>query len=503
MRLKYSQGLAVGFSVFAAVDCGGSGGETGGSGGTGGAASTSRGSSASQTGTSTSSRSGSSNSSSRSSSSSSRSTSSASSAVVKYCSGGAAQSSDIVVDVKTHYQTIRGFGACSAWNGTLSDSVGERLFSTTKGAGLSLHRVQIQGNGQVDSAEMANAKLASKYGVKVWGTPWFSDFSTQHFYVDQDHSDANYMEEKNMQKWADALAVGAGLMTQAGVPLYAISAENEPDMGWIYYTPQTMATWVAKYLGPTLANKSPDTKIMAPETSNGCGFGGYEPAIEADADAWKYTSILATHAYGCGVDSYPKIQAAGKEYWETEISVCTVNGDCDASPSDMSTGIPLAKMMTDHLTHGVSAWHYWNVFGTGSGALIPKSVKKPDGSFTDYPAEGGPTKLPWVMGNWARFVRPGFVRVDTSGTMPNGVLVTAFLDPSNNSLAIVAINDNKSATNVSFYISDKAPCSLTAYETSANEDLGQGPSISVAGSRVTATLAAQSVTTFAGTPTAQ
>jgi O-glycosyl hydrolase len=106
----------------------------------------------------------------------------------------------------------------------------------------------------------------------------------------------------------------------------------------------------------------------------------------------------------------------------------------------------------------------------------------------------------WVMGNFSGFVRPGWKRVGTSGTTPSGVLVSAYIDPANSSLSIVAINSNTSASSVSFYIAGTPPCSLTPYETSASKDLAAGSSVSVTQGRLSATLSPQSVTTFVGTP---
>jgi len=74
------------------------------------------------------------------------------------------------------------------------------------------------------------------------------------------------------------------------------------------------------------------------------------------------------------------------------------------------------------------------------------------------------------------------------------------VNPMNNALSIVAINNNTSSKSLSFFISGNAPCSLTPYETSASKSLGQGSAVSVSQSRVTVTLNAQSVTTFVGAP---
>ena len=110
------------------------------------------------------------------------------------------------------------------------------------------------------------------------------------------------------------------------------------------------------------------------------------------------------------------------------------------------------------------------------------------------------TKRLWVMGNFSRFVRPGFKRVSTSGTLPSGVLVTAYTNEADGTVAIVAINSGSSAANVSLFITGAAPCSMTPYVTSSSDSLAAKAEISVSASRFTAQLASQSVTTFVGKP---
>ena len=144
------------------------------------------------------------------------------------------------VDVNTKHQTIRGFGGCSAWCGTLSANVGELLFDTTKGAGLSMLRIQIQRDG-VDDVEKENAKLATSYGVTVWGTPWFckNGVSTGRGY--------DTLYEKDYQEWANTLAATANDMKNLGTPLFAISSGNEIDLGWTKYDQPALANFVGNY----------------------------------------------------------------------------------------------------------------------------------------------------------------------------------------------------------------------------------------------------------------
>jgi len=105
-----------------------------------------------------------------------------------------------------------------------------------------------------------------------------------------------------------------------------------------------------------------------------------------------------------------------------------------------------------------------------------------------------------VMGNFSRFVRPGYTRVSTSGTVPSGVLLTAYKNPADGTVVMVAINNNTSATPVSLFVSGAAPCTVTPWLTSASDNLAEKSPITVSNARFSASLPAQSVTTFVGKP---
>src|SRR2546430_17562047 len=98
------------------------------------------------------------------------------------------------------------------------------------------------------------------------------------------------------------------------------------------------------------------------------------------------------------------------------------------------------------------------------------------------------TKRLWIFGKYARFVRPGYMRVSTSGTTPSGVLVSAYQNPADGTVVVVAINSNTSATPVSLYVSGVVPCSMTPWVTSAADNLASKSPITVSNARFSATL---------------
>jgi glucuronoarabinoxylan endo-1,4-beta-xylanase len=274
------------------------------------------------------------------------------------------------------------------------------------------------------------------------------------------------------------------------VPIYAVSAANEPDSCGINQTTSYSATQLVSWinvLGPAMAGIG--VKVMAPETMNACGFAGYFDAIKNDATAWNIVDIFASHEYGCGtLPSKPEIVAAGKEYWETEVDTGTGSGD--STGDGIASALPMATTLHNDMTKAnLNAWHIWWLYNaSGNGGCLYDTTTRTW------------TKRLWVLGNYSRFVRPGYMRVSTSGSAPNGVSISAYTNTADGTVVVVAINENDSATPVSLFISDAAPCTVTPWVTSAADNLAAKTPITVDGARFTATLDPRSVTTFVGTP---
>jgi glucuronoarabinoxylan endo-1,4-beta-xylanase len=222
---------------------------------------------------------------------------------------------------------------------------------------------------------------------------------------------------------------------------------------------------------------------------NACAFTSYFSAIKNDSAAWNAVSIIASHEYGCGtLPSEPSIASAGKEYWQTEVDTGTGKGD--SSGDGIASALLMATTIHNDLTKAnLNAWHLWWLYGNGNsgGGLYDKDTNVW-------------TKRLWVLGNYARFVRPGFMRVSTSETVPSGVLLSAYENPADGTVTVVAINSNASATPLSLYIPGVVPCSITPWVTSGTDSLASKSPITVSNARFSATLDAQSVTTFVGKP---
>jgi glucuronoarabinoxylan endo-1,4-beta-xylanase len=461
--------------------CGGNGGSTGAGGKAG--SSTSTGSSSTGTGGSG-----------GSTTSTTSSTSSSSGSTGPCVPGGTAGPNAVQVDVCTVEQPIDGFGAADTWAAPLSAAQITLFFDPVNGIGLSLLRIGIDVNGTpLGSGAYADAMATSKFGVKVWGAPWTPPAADKS---NNSEDNGGTLLTADYDSWASVLAGFPATFKQntGGLDLYGISAQNEPDFTASYssclYSAAQMVAFV-KVLGPKLAALNPPVNLLAAEPDawgNLWQGDAYGTAILADPAASSAVNIFATHDYGNDTDSIttrPAPPAGTKQHiWETEVS------DETAPDVDIGHGIEVATWVYAALTSGgASAWHYWwliNANTDGEG-LLPQG-----GSTTD------PPKRLYTVGNYSKFIRPGYVRVDTTGATPaGGALVSAFQNPADGTVVVVAINPGTAAATLPVFVSGgKALTQVTPYVTSATENLAAQPVIAVTNANFTATLGAQTVTTF-------
>jgi glucuronoarabinoxylan endo-1,4-beta-xylanase len=407
--------------------------------------------------------------------------------------GGTADPKDVVVNLAEVHQKMDGFGASDRNSGTLSDAQADLLFGA-QGINLSLLRVSISPSGTPSTAA-SNATKAAARGAKVWAAPWtppanFKDNCSRsnggHLCSAAGQAGGCTCTGSHYDEWATLLAGFASVLkTQAGVDLYGLSVQNEPDYTAGYdsclFSTAEMVAFV-KVLGPKLAALSPRPKLMLPETSGWSVAFDHASAVLADGAAAPYLDIIATHQYF--LDNPPAHAIpAGKAFWQTEDS------SFEGYDASMSNALRVAGWIHNAIvTSGVSAWHYWELVNTSDNQGVYNGTS--------------PAKRTFVLGNYSRFVRPGFDRVGVAGaSLPAAVEVSAYANAADGTTALVIINGAASSASFSVFLSAASrPATMTPWVTSASDDLASKAPIAVSGGRFSVTVAAQSVTTLVGKP---
>lgn len=392
-----------------------------------------------------------------------------------------ANASDVTVNLTATKQVIDGFGASSAWCGTIGDGVMNSLYGDL---GYSILRVRIEEgigdnwkSGPYTSwaSELANAKKAVAKGAVVFATPWNPPSSLR---LSTGTSSAEYSTDTT--KWSsyrDYLNAYVKYFKDNGADLYAISVQNEPDYAsdWTYWSATQVHNFILEY------GASINTKLISGESFT---FNKtYYDQILNDTKALANVSIFGTHFYGTSVSNYAyplfesKGRTAGKKLWMTEHYL---NSDDDMT----KTVMPVAKEIHDCLVTGnFNAFVYWWI--TWSNGLATSS--------------GTIYKRAYVIGQFSKYIRPGYSRVDATANPATNVYVSAYT--GKDSVVIVAVNTNTSAASQKFTLQNASVAKFASWNTTSSTNMAAGSAATVSGGSFTASLPAQSITTFVGVNT--
>lgn len=388
------------------------------------------------------------------------------------------QAQNCLIDWTEIHQRIDGFGASSAFNGSWTETQADMFFSTNTGIGLSLLRSRIAPDGT--TLEAGIMQIAQARGARVWSTPW----SPPAIYKDSGTVDGgNFVSTaENYQGYANQLAgYVASIKTNYGIQLYALSIQNEPN----YDTPlYESCQWSGEQLHefiPYLANSMSHcgvaaTQIMLAEEYD-WDFALLPPTLNDPVTA-PTIGIVAAHNYGGAV---VPVDSQNKALWETEVSTLD---DFDGS---ITNALYWAGQIHAFMTVAeVNAWHYW--------WLIPIDGFDNEG-LTDM--AGNPAKRMYVLGNYSRFVRPGYYRIGANNDTPD-LLISAYKDPASGTFAIVAANPSSSTITQTFTFTNFTADTLTPWVTSDSASLESNAPVVVVNSTFSYDFPPLSVVTFVG-----
>jgi glucuronoarabinoxylan endo-1,4-beta-xylanase len=384
-------------------------------------------------------------------------------------------STNCTVNWNDTHQRIDGFGASSAWGSMWTTAQADMFFSTNTGAGLSLLRNRIAPDGT--TWETSIMQMARDRGARVWSTP----FSPPAAYKDSGTVDGGNFLSADNQAYANQLAqYVANMKNSYGVNIYAISVQNEPDYSTTNYedctwTPAQIHDFIP-YLYSALSNNGvSSTKIMIAENST--WKFDYTTNSMNDLVTSNEVGILAAHAYNYVASP---VNNNGKPLWETEVS--TIGDTYDGS---ITNALFWANQIHAFMTVAqVNAWNYWWLI----------SFNPDNEGLTD--TTGNPAKRMYVLGQYSRFVRPGYYRIGVTNGAPT--FISAYKDPNSGCFAIVAINADSFGFSQTFNLNGFNAANVTPWITSGSLSLASQPSVNVTNATFTYTLPAMSVVTFVG-----
>jgi glucuronoarabinoxylan endo-1,4-beta-xylanase len=429
---------------------------------------------------------------------------------------GFAQSTATVNWTNVH-QVIDGFGGAD--RDDLSSSQQSFMFGTGPGQlGISIYHTNVKGGD--DGADCtsvgtgcvtvsSNMQAVVANGGRVWvdGTLPPPQYLIQNFIQPNCGSQAGTrLIPGDFGTYATWMANYVKSLQQQGVNIYGLSVQNEPDTCFFtYFSSQDMDTFISQNLGPTLAAQGVPTPIYMPETANYNDTASWGSTCASDSACMNYVGGVAYHDYqlnitGSSVTSapYPFSSQGSTKYWETEFGMTGCHGPNSWDPqycepgwnTDMTTdGLQWAAILDQRMA--VDNLNAWMIY------LLQTYDNVDDGLINGN--TGSIASRAYVMGQYSKFVRPGYYRIDATHNPASGVSVSAYQNTPNNTLVIIATNYTSSSVSQTFNITN-APSftTLTPTITSASQQMATLSNVSVSSGSFTYTLPAQSIITFVG-----
>ncbi|GBU25525.1 glucuronoxylanase xynC [Fibrobacteria bacterium R8-3-H12] len=389
------------------------------------------------------------------------------------------------INLSAEKQLIRGYGGMNfpGWIDDLTAAQRETAFGNgNEQLGFTILRIHVDENKSNWQREVATAKNAIEHGALVFASPWNppSDMKETFSCSNCQGADGKTTYRLKASRYADYakhLDDFVTFMKTNGVELHAISIQNEPDYdaGWLYWTP----TEIVNFLKSNA--RSINCRIIAPESFQ--YIKSLSDPILNDAQALANIDILGAHLYGTQVSQFPyplfKQKGAGKELWMTEVYRPNSTSDADTWPEALQVAEHIHNSMVEAEFQAYVWWYIRRSYGP----------MKENGTIS---------KRGYMMAHFSKFVRHGYLRVDATKSPETDVLVSAY--KSADSVVIVAINKKTSAVSQQFNISNinGAIAKVTGKRSSGTENLVSIADINLANGSFTASLPAQSVTTFVG-----
>lgn len=400
----------------------------------------------------------------------------------------------VTLDPATTYQTIDGFGpavtGASCYN-LLQMSQNERTallkkcFDPETGAGFSFIRVHIGGSDfSMDEYTCCDREgieffaipdiekegifpilkeiLAINPEIKIMGSPWSCPKWMKGQVKDPskpyDSWTSGRLNPAYYDDYAEYFVQWVTEMEANGFPIYAITMQNEPlnkGNSMSLYMPWEDQAAFVKHLGPAFEKAGIKTKILCYDHNynydNVNGQDNYPLNIYADAEASKWIDGSAWHNYDGNVSELDEIASAApdKSIYFTEASIGSWNYNFE-----LCVIVDFESIFLGTMSRGGKGVLLWNMMLDDHGKPY-----RPGGCSTCYGAieinSSDYSTLKYNshfydLAQCSKVIRPGAVRIGTSGYTAAGLTYLAFRN-TDGSTAFVALNNSDEERTVAVY----------------------------------------------------
>jgi glucosylceramidase len=414
----------------------------------------------------------------------------------------AAWNPSVIVDARTRYQTIEGFGGAFTEAAAITffkltqaqqDEVLQAYFDPQAGLGYTLCRTHIgacdfslgnysyaevpgdttlahfsiqrdhQALIPLIKAAQAVARQPIRFLASPWSPPAWMKTNGQMSY-------GGKVKPEYRQTWADYYCRYIHEYEREGIPIWGLTLQNEPMavQTWesCIYTSADARDFIRDYLGPTLTrNFGESIRLLIWDHNRDQMFDWVKPVLD-DPDAAKYVWGTAFHWYVA--DKFDNVQLVHDAYPDKNLLFTEGCQEGGPHEGEWATGERYARSMVSDLNHWTVGWVDWNLLLDEQGG--PNHV----GNFCNAPiladtrtGEVFYQSGYYYIGHFSRFIRPGAQRI-LCATSHDSLQATAFVNPEGDIAVVVLNTSDKQITftlknDGKFADSEALPHSITTY----------------------------------------
>jgi glucosylceramidase len=265
-------------------------------------------------------------------------------------------------------------------------------------------------------------------------------------------------DDATMAAYAQYLLKFVQAYAQQGIPVEAVSPQNEPSYlgnyptcGW---SPKTYAKFVGQFLGPAAAAAGMTTKIMVGSFNGGTSDPGIVSTVMGDATARDYVNVLGFQ-WGM-VDKVGGAKAYDVPIWQTEHKCGNYPWEspfnANLAPNDQAYAVESWGLIRDWIRAGVTAYSAWNMVLDTVGVGIDTNRVWPQDALLTVDTTTKTLNITpayYVFRHFSQFVVTGAKVVATSGCdavafkNPDGSVVTVMFNSGAAKTATVAAAGKK------------------------------------------------------------
>lgn len=284
-----------------------------------------------------------------------------------------------------------------------------------------LHPYDVQRIKYVKQLMNATQNSDIKIALAAWSAPrWMK---TEHRW---EGLNGNQLRKEYYQTWADFHVQFLHLLDEAGISVWTVSSGNEPrfsnflpfiSMNW---NPANLATWIVKYLAPTLQqSKFANVQIITGDDNRDTLLDYLHGMNVAESNVMDVVSTIGVHGY-FDFDSSPIILDQMAElyvnktilYTEMCFGTTGVVSNTGAALGSWAHAEELINMLIDNLAHRMSGYIDWNMVldHTGGPNYLGNKLDAAiivNANFTEI------YKQPafYAMAHFSKFLPPGSQRI--------------------------------------------------------------------------------------------